>query len=48
MVPLNALLRDEKELLLYEYDFGDSWRHRIVLEKVVIDREGGFTRPECV
>ena len=48
MVPLNALLRDEKEELLYEYDFGDSWRHRIVLEKVVIDREGGFARPECV
>ena len=48
VVPLNALLRDEKEELLYEYDFGDSWRHRIVLEKVVIDREGGFARPECV
>ena len=47
-VPINTLLENEKDELLYEYDFGDSWLHRIVLEKVVIDREGEFVRPECI
>ena len=47
-VPINTLLKNEKDELLYEYDFGDSWLHRIVLEKVVIDREGEFVRPECI
>ncbi|TRZ53678.1 plasmid pRiA4b ORF-3 family protein [bacterium] len=48
VVPLNAVLKHEKDEMLYEYDFGDSWMHRIVLEKVIIDKEGGFVRPECV
>jgi hypothetical protein len=32
---LNAVLRKPKDRLDYEYDFGDSWLHRIVLEKVL-------------
>ena len=48
VVPLNAVLKHEKDELLYEYDFGDTWMHRIVLEKVVIDRDGEFVRPECL
>jgi len=34
-VPLKALLRREKEKVVYEYDFGDSWEHVVQLEKVL-------------
>ena len=34
-VKLNKLLREPKETLLYEYDFGDSWEHVVVLEKIL-------------
>ncbi|MDD2600580.1 MAG: plasmid pRiA4b ORF-3 family protein [Kiritimatiellae bacterium] len=29
------LLCNEKDKIVYEYDFGDSWEHQIVLEKVL-------------
>lgn len=32
---LNQLLRAPKDTLLYEYDFGDSWEHVVVLEKIL-------------
>ena len=31
----------------YEYDFGDSWQHDVVLEKVT-EAEPGITYPRCV
>lgn len=31
---LSELLRWEKDALIYEYDFGDSWRHKVVLERM--------------
>jgi hypothetical protein len=34
-VKLNRLLRTEKDAMDYEYDFGDGWEHKIVLEKVL-------------
>ncbi len=44
---LGQLLSRPKEKLLYEYDFGDSWEHEILLEKVLPPDEG--TRyPVCV
>ncbi len=30
---LSQLLKEEKDTLLYEYDFGDGWEHQIILEK---------------
>ena len=30
---LSSLLSKEKDWLTYEYDFGDSWEHKLVLEK---------------
>ncbi len=33
---LSQLLKGEKDSLIYEYDFGDSWRHKITLEKTVL------------
>jgi hypothetical protein len=32
---LNQLLKCEKDSILYEYDFGDSWEHKITLEKIL-------------
>ncbi|MBK1720295.1 plasmid pRiA4b ORF-3 family protein [Thiocystis violacea] len=32
---LAQLLRAEKDSMIYEYDFGDGWRHKITLEKVL-------------
>jgi len=32
-IKLNELLRFVKNTIIYEYDFGDSWMHEILLEK---------------
>jgi hypothetical protein len=32
---LSQLLKNEKDTITYEYDFGDSWEHKILLEKVL-------------
>lgn len=34
-VKLNSLLKNEKDKIKYEYDFGDGWRHEIILEKIL-------------
>src|SRR3989338_5113378 len=32
---LNTLLKGENDAFVYEYDLGDSWTHRIILEKII-------------
>lgn len=32
---LDQLLKTEKDKLIYIYDFGDSWEHEVVLEKIL-------------
>ncbi|MGR8951955.1 MAG: plasmid pRiA4b ORF-3 family protein [Gammaproteobacteria bacterium] len=32
---LNQVLRQEKDSLIYEYDFGDGWQHKVTLEKIL-------------
>ena len=32
---LSQLLQKEKDTIIYEYDFGDSWEHKILLEKIL-------------
>ncbi len=32
---IKDLINKEKEKMIYEYDFGDSWTHKIILEKVL-------------
>jgi len=44
---LNQLLRQEKESLIYEYDFGDSWEHKITLEKI-LPGDPAATLPCCI
>jgi hypothetical protein len=34
-VQLAKLLKTEGESMIYVYDFGDDWRHEVVLEKVI-------------
>ena len=31
------MLKKEKEKIVYEYDFGDSWKHDVILEKILSD-----------
>ena len=37
---------DDSLTILYEYDFGDSWRHRIVMRR--IPAQEGATYPRCI
>jgi tetratricopeptide (TPR) repeat protein len=44
---LNALGLQEKSRFTYEYDFGDSWEHDILVEKLLAP-EKGVRYPRCV
>ena len=46
-VRVGALLKKEKQWMTYEYDFGDGWEHKIVLEKV-LPYESGARVPKCI
>ena len=46
-IKLQALGLRPTERFVYEYDFGDSWDHEIVIEKV-LEREAGIRYPRCV
>lgn len=46
-VTIGEVLSKPKATLAYEYDFGDSWEHEIVLEKVLTP-EQGVRYPVCV
>jgi len=35
-VPVSRVLKAEGDSLLYEYDFGDRWRHNVVLERTLV------------
>lgn len=45
-VRLSRLMEHPKDRIDYVYDFGDDWRHRIVLEKVLRDVE--LAHPVCL
>ena len=44
---LNRLLQAEKEAIKYEYDFGDGWMHRIVLERI-LPHDNNKQLPICI
>ena len=44
---LSDLLKKEKDSILYEYDFGDGWEHKIVLEKS-LPVTADFKIPRCI
>ncbi|KXB01460.1 hypothetical protein AKJ44_02495 [candidate division MSBL1 archaeon SCGC-AAA261F17] len=43
---LSELLKTEKQKFSYLYDFGDSWRHTVVVEKILDD--GERETPACL
>lgn len=46
-VRLADVLREPKQRIQYEYDFGDGWVHEIMLEKI-LPREKQELLPVCV
>jgi len=46
-VKLNQIAPGEKSKFVYEYDFGDSWEHVILVEKV-LPPEKGVQYPRCI
>jgi len=45
-VKLSEVLKKEKDAMVYEYDFGDSWYHKIILEKV-LPYDPNVSLPRC-
>lgn len=43
---ISDLLPKEKSIIGYEYDFGDSWRHLITLQKI-LPMEADMSEPYC-
>jgi hypothetical protein len=41
------LLKKEKDKIVYEYDFGDSWYHDIILEKI-LPADNKMHYPVCI
>src|SRR5258707_7919989 len=46
-VPLNALIDRVGDELEYHYDFGDNWRHHVLLEAILLPEEG-VSYPRCI
>ena len=46
-VPLERFFSEPGDEATYDYDFGDGWRHRVVMEGIFLQREG-TTYPNCV
>ncbi len=46
-VRINQLLDQEKQKMLYLYDFGDGWEHIIELEKI-IRGDKNSSKPRCI
>jgi len=44
---VSQVLRKAKDSLTYEYDFGDSWKHKIVLEKI-LPFDSSVSVPRCI
>ena len=44
---VDQLLKREKDWIEYQYDFGDSWYHRITLQKI-LPRDPAVRLPVCI
>jgi hypothetical protein len=46
LVPVGKLLLAESDSMIYVYDFGDKWRHHVLLEKIL--PSDAPTKPVCL
>lgn len=46
-IKISDLLKKEKDKIVYEYDFGDSWEHDVILEKILPFDEK-LSYPVCI
>lgn len=46
-VRLDEVLRTGKDAMTYEYDFGDGWEHKIILEKLLANAADDVA-PSCI
>ena len=44
---VSQLLKREKDWMTYEYDFGDSWEHRVTLQKI-LPFDPALRLPACI
>lgn len=44
---LDSVVKKPKDKLIYEYDFGDSWGHELLVEKI-LDPDPDATYPTCL
>ena len=44
---INQLLRREKDWMAYMYDFGDSWEHKVTLQKI-LPHDPDVRLPACI
>lgn len=42
VVLLSEILKEEKDWLKYQYDFGDGWEHKVILEKIMPSQKNQF------
>ena len=47
-IMIGRVLREVGESLLYTYDFGDDWRHKVTLERVIPDGWVVFPDASCL
>jgi hypothetical protein len=47
-VPLDTVLTAEGDSMVYVYDFGDNWRHEVVLEKIAPSDAAASPKPVCL
>lgn len=44
---IDGFLKQTGDKLMYEYDFGDSWGHTVLLEKI-LEEDPSVTYPTCI
>jgi hypothetical protein len=45
---LSSVLSEPGHVVIYQYDFGESWIHTVFFERVVPDAEVSFVLPRCI
>jgi hypothetical protein len=44
---LGSIIKEKDNIFLYEYDFGDSWEHQLLIEDI-LNRDSGKRYPVCI